>query len=567
MAIFGSSSARGALVLQPIAGVRGGDLVYDLAAGLTLAAIAVPEQMATARLGGFTPQVGFLAFAAAAVGFAVFGTSRRLSAGGDSTITPIFAASLALLAAAGSPQYAALAAALALMVGAMVMAAGYLKLGWVANFLSKPVTTGFLAGVAVHIAVSQAPGVLGLPEESGDVFHRIIAMSAAVAHASLLSVVLGLGVLGAMVAAEAISARIPGALLALAAATAATALLGLDRHGVATLGAVPLGALRIALPSLRLDALPSLGGLAFIITLVILMQTAATARAFPDGEADPNVDQDYIGLGAGSILAGLVGAYPVNASPPRTAIVASAGGRSGLSSLIAAAVVMGLAAFGGGLLGHVPAAALGGVLLFIASKIFRVGEFADVLKRSPAEFGLAALTTGLIIVLPIQSGVAVGVFVSLIHGVFTITRARPILFERVAGTTVWWPATPSGRGVAAEALESVVVVGFQAPLSFLNAYDFHRGVLAEMAAAKARARLIVLEASSIVEIDFTAAGLLCDVIARAHAQGMDFAVARLESLRAADAFKRFGVLDRLGADRLFTTVDEAVRTLAPQAQP
>jgi MFS superfamily sulfate permease-like transporter len=313
--------------------------------------------------------------------------------------------------------------------------------------------------------------------------------------------------------------------------------------------------------------LPSLGGLAFIITLVILMQTAATARAFPDGEADPNVDQDYIGLGAGSILAGLVGAYPVNASPPRTAIVASAGGRSGLSSLIAAAVVMGLAAFGGGLLGHVPVAALGGVLLFIASKIFRVGEFADVLKRSPAEFGLAALTTGLIIVLPIQSGVAVGVFVSLIHGVFTITRARPILFERVAGTTVWWPATPSGRGVAAEALESVVVVGFQAPLSFLNAYDFHRGVLAEMAAAKARARLIVLEASSIVEIDFTAAGLLCDVIARAHAQGMDFAVARLESLRAADAFKRFGVLDRLGADRLFTTVDEAVRTLAPQAQP
>src|SRR5579864_5707711 len=150
-------------LFRPLRGASFGGLGADLAAGLTLAAIAIPEQMATARLGGFAPQLGLFAFVAATLAFAAFGASRVLSAGADSTITPIFAGTLAALAAMGTPHYAALAAALALMVGAMVALAGLFRLGWVADLLSRPVITGFLAGIALHIAISQAPVILGLP--------------------------------------------------------------------------------------------------------------------------------------------------------------------------------------------------------------------------------------------------------------------------------------------------------------------------------------------------------------------------------------------------------------------
>ena len=151
------------LPLRALSGWTAKDLNGDLAAGITLAAIAIPEQMATARLGGFQPQIGFFAFVAGSVAFALFGANRHLSVGADSTITPLFAGGLALIATSGSPHYLALAAMLALMVGLLVALSGIFRLGWIADLLSVPVTTGFLAGISVHIIVSQLPGLLGLP--------------------------------------------------------------------------------------------------------------------------------------------------------------------------------------------------------------------------------------------------------------------------------------------------------------------------------------------------------------------------------------------------------------------
>ena len=160
-------------LFRSLASYRASFLPGDLIAGLTLAAIAIPEQMATARLGGFSPQLGFFAFMAGSLGFAMFGANRFLSCGADSTITPIFAGGLALLATAGSPDYQALAIALALMVGVLLMASGIFRLGGIANLLSIPVTVGFLAGISVHIVVSQLPGVLGLPNPTGSTLERI----------------------------------------------------------------------------------------------------------------------------------------------------------------------------------------------------------------------------------------------------------------------------------------------------------------------------------------------------------------------------------------------------------
>jgi MFS superfamily sulfate permease-like transporter len=263
------------------------------------------------------------------------------------------------------------------------------------------------------------------------------------------------------------------------------------------------------------------------------------------------------------MLAGLFGAFPVNASPPRTAIVCETGGRSQYAGLVAALAVLLLAAFGAGLLAYVPAAALAGILLFVAQRIFHAATFAELMRRSPSEFGLALLTLLLMMVLPIQTGVTLGIGVSLIHGVFTTTRARPILFEPVADSTVWWPAPKADLHTLIP--EPVLVMGFQAPLSFLNAYDFRRGILDAVERHAGKTRLFVLEASSIVEIDFTASKVLLDVIARTRAAGMDFAVARMESVRAQTAFDRFGVTAVLGQDHIFQSVDAAVRRLGPSA--
>src|SRR3954470_2064482 len=404
----------------------------DLMAGLTLAAIAIPEQMATARLGGFAPQIGFFAFMAGSLGFAMLGRNRFLSCGADSTITPIFAGGLAALAAAGSPEYQGLAIALALMVGAMMLAGGAFKLGGIANLLSLPVTVGFLAGISVHIIVSQLPGVLGLPAPHGPTLQRIAMLARHVTEANVYTAAIGFGVLAVVALSERISARIPGALIALVAATLFTMAGGLEARGVDVVGAVsgtwPTPSLPIVAPEQWAKLIP----LSFLIAIVVMVQTAATTRSFlsdPDQPAD--VDRDFLGAGAGSLLAGLFGAFPVNASPPRTGIVCETGGHSQLSGLFAAAIILALLAFGATLLQHVPNAALGGVLLFVALRIIRVRQIVAIYRQSIGEFFLVVATAAAIIVLPIEQGVAVGIALSLLHGIWTTTRARLVPFERV----------------------------------------------------------------------------------------------------------------------------------------
>jgi len=534
-------------------------LTHDLFAGLTLAAIAIPEQMATARLGGFSPQIGFFAFLAGSLAFAAFGSNRFLSCGADSTITPIFAGGLAVLAASGTPEYQLLAAALALMVGLLLLAAGIFRLGWIADLLSVPVTTGFLAGISVHILISQLPGILGLPSPEGPMLQKLATLLAHLNGTNPFTLVIGFGVLAIIALCERINARIPGALIGLALAGGAVVLFGLEGRGVSVLGAVSATLPALGVPEITAGQLTNLFSLSLIISVVVMVQTAATTRSFPsDPDEPPDVNRDFVGVGAGSILAGLIGAFPVNASPPRTAVVCETGGRSQLAGLAAAAIVIALLAFGAALLSRIPNAALGGVLLFVALRIVRVSQIVAIYRQSLGEFLLIVVTAAAIIVLPIEQGVGLGIAFSLLHGLWSTTRARVILFERVPGTSIWWPASPHLPG---EREPGVIVAGFQAPLTFLNAYDFRRDILDAMQSQAQAARLLVLEATGIVEIDFTAAQILADLIRKCHADGVDFAIARLESIRAQAAIARFGIDALLGPDHTFRSVEEAIRAL------
>jgi sulfate permease, SulP family len=550
------------IAFRSFAGWRIADLGPDLAAGLTLAAIAIPEQMATARLGGFSPVTGFIVFIAGSLAFAALGSSRVLSAGADSTITPIFAGAIAASVAAGSPGYFSLAILLAIMTGIVVMAAGIFRLGWIANLLSIPVMTGFLAGIAVHIAVSQLPTLLGLPVAQGSLLPNLAAILEELGATNFDSLALGAGVFAIIYAAEKIDTRIPGALIALVAATLITIGLDLERHGVGTIGTVAGGWPGFAIAMPNVADVERLVPLSLIIAVVVMVQTAATARAFSIDNGQPDVSRDFMGVGAGGILSGFAGGFAVNASPPRTGAVTETGGRSQLTGLTAAAIIAALLLFGTGLLAHIPTAALAGVLFFVAQRIVRVSVFATLWRQSSREFLLVVATTAAIVVLPIQTGVGLGIALSVLHGLWTIGLTQPIEFEHLPGTTIWWPPNPKLVG---EKFPQVMVLAFQAPLAFFNADIFERGTM-RLIESRAPIELFVLEASSIVHIDFTAAQVLKRIYSYCRDHHIRFAVARLESERAQAAFGRFGLRDLIGDDHIFHSVHDAVVTLAPTSQ-
>ena len=295
--------------------------------------------MATARLGHFTPLYGFFAFLGGSLAFAVFGSNRFLSCGADSTITPIFAGGLVLWPRcpdyAGSPDYVQmLAIALALLVGLFLIIGGVCRLGWVADLLSVPVTAGFLVGISAHILISQLPAILGLPAPDSKLpmLARLGTLLPQLGDANPFTLAIGLGVLIVIATSERINPRIPGALIGLVAASAAVVLMGLEHRGVSVLGVISVGLPKLTVPDVAIGQWIRLVPLGLIISIVVMVQTAATTRSFPsDAGQPPDVNRDFIGVGAGSILAGLFGAFPVDASPPRTGIVCETGGRSQLA--------------------------------------------------------------------------------------------------------------------------------------------------------------------------------------------------------------------------------------------
>jgi MFS superfamily sulfate permease-like transporter len=552
-------------VFRSLNGYRLEFLTRDLFAGLTLAAIAIPEQMATAQLGGFTPQIGFFAFLAGSLSFAVFGANRFLSCGADSTITPIFAGGLTALAASGTAEYGVLAGALALLVGLLLLGAGVFRLGWIADLLSIPVTTGFLAGISVHIVISQLPDILGFAVPGTALLQSMAVIAGHLNQTNLWTLAIGLGVLAITAGSERVSARIPGALIGLALAGVAVVSLRLESRGVPVLGIISVAPPALAIPEISAGHLTGLVSLSLIIAVIVMVQTAATTRSFPSApDEPPDVNRDFVGVGVGSLLSALVGAFPVDASPPRTAVVSETGGRSQLAGLAAVAIVIALLAFGTALLTRIPNAALAGVLLFVALRIIRFKQIVAIYRQSLGEFLLIVATAAAIIVLPIAQGVGIGIALSLLHGIWSTTRTRVVVYERVPGTSIWWPLSPTMPG---EREPGIIVAGFQAPLSFLNAYDFRRDILDALQSSPQKARLMILEATGIVEIDFTSAQVLRDLIRKCHADGVDFAIARLESIRAQQAMARFGINELLGPDREFQSVEEAVRALGKQASP
>jgi len=542
-------------LMRSLRGYRREWLATDVLAAVTLLAIAVPEQLATSRLAGMPPVTGFYAFVAGTVLFALLGSNPRMSVGADSTIAPLFAVGIAHFAASGTPQYQDYVGILAVLVGALVALVWLARLGWISELLSAPIIAGFLAGIAVIIIVHQLPDLLGVHSGGGSTIHRVSTVISHLDQASVPTLVIGLAVFGLVLGAERIDGRLPGALVGLVSATILVAITNLNHHGVEALGAFAHGAPRLGLRDVSWNTIQKLAPLAGVVALVVVTQSAATTRAFATEEPSPSdVGYDFLAVGAGNVTAGLIGAFPVNASPARTAAVTASRGRTQLAGLLAA---VGMAAVvpAAGLLRDVPLAALAGVLLFVATRIFHLGELRAIARFDRFELALAMITLLAVALIGVVQGIGVAVLLAILDR--TRLTARPSLhvLGRIPGTTSWAPISAPERPAE---VPGVLVVLFAAPLWYANATHFRAGL--DRLRRQARApRLVVLDALGMYDVDFTGARALGKALDELRQDGIAFAVAR-----AGDHLKqnlaRAGLLDRIGADHFHASVDEAVRT-------
>jgi SulP family sulfate permease len=550
-------------LLPTLHGYQGSWLVPDLTAGLTLVAIAIPEQIATAHLASMPAVAGLYAFVAGSVLFALLGRHPQMSVGADSTIAPVFAAGVVVIATTRTSAYPHLVNMTALLVGALLVVAGLLRLGWVADFFPLPVVTGVLAGIGVDILVHQLPTVLGLPGGGTTTIGRIRAVIDQIGKVNGWALGIAAAVLCIVVIAERVDGRIPGALLGVIGATAVVGLAGLPSRGVKVVGTVQAGVPRFGWPSASLHQVGSLMAMAVTVAFLCVVQTSATSRLGPSGAADrpEHLNMDLAAVGAGSLLAGFAGSFAVDASPPRTAVVGSAGGRSQVSGLVAVLAIVAVLAFATSLLKNLPEAALGAILVFVASRLFHLGEFRRVLSFSWFEFALMLLTVVVVVLVGVEQGVVAAALIALAQR--TRLAARPVdaVLGREPGTD-HWIQTDIGRPT--EQVAGVLVYLLFAPLWYANVARVTERIRRAVAAASP-VQLLVLDANGMSDVDYTGAKTLGEMVNDLHQAGTVVAVARASHLVHHD-LRHAGVLALVGPQRFFPSVEEAVSALARAGQ-
>jgi SulP family sulfate permease len=540
-------------------GYRASWLGADLLGGLTLIAVAVPGQMATARLANLPAVAGLYAFVAGSVVYAAFGTNRHLSVGADSTIAPLLATGVASVAAAGTAGYGTVMAFTALLVGALLVTVGLCRLGWISEFLSTPVITGLLAGIAVEIVVRQIPVILGVGNGGTSTVGDIRQVGGHLSHVNGWSAGVAVAVLAIIAVTQRVSHRLPGTLLALIAAIVAVHALGLaSHHGVAILGTVHGGLPHVRLPSVSWSQLRRLPGLVLTVAFVCIAQTAATVRTpGADGGAANDINRDLIGIGAGSVAAGLIGAFPVDASPPNTTIATASGTRSQLANIVAALVVLAVALVATAPLASLPRAMLAAMLVFIASKLFRAGELRTIFRFDRVEFALAAAALLVVAAVGIEQGVALAMILSLADRTWRSARPRDAILGRAPGTDHW---IPTDVGLPTEPAAGILVYLVYAPLWYGNADYLRSRVRNLVDAASGPVRAVILDAAGISDIDYTGLQALRALTAELAQRGVTIGIARTSHLVHHD-LKHGEILKQLGPGHLFASVDEAVSAL------
>ena len=534
----------------------------DLLAGVTFGAVTMPGQLATAHLAGMPPITGLYGFVVATVVAAAISTNRHLAMGVDSTVAPILAVGLTTLGAvAETSRYIGLALVTTFLVGIFTLIIGVGRLGWVGDFLSRPVMIGFFGGIAVIIIVHQLPGILGVEEGHGRMLDRIIQLGSQVWEAHVPTLILGLTSLGLLLVIARISRRTPGALIVLVLATLAMPLFHLRDSGVDELGPLERGLPSIELPPFSLDSIEAVLTTALVIAIFCLAQTAATTRSAANlGGFETDINADFRALGVANAMSSLVGSFTINASPPSTTIIAESRGRSQLASLIASAIAV-VVLFFSQLIEHLPMATLSAVLIYIAIKIFRVDQMRATARYSWRAFALMLLALFGTVVLGIVYGVLFAVVVSFVYQASRSARPELLRLGRSAKGT--WLPLDDRRAVAVPGIAAFALNG---PLWFGNANWFRMQLIGVLPGDdedngdgpnEDRPELLVLDARRIDDVDFTGFEALSDVAEIAALRDIPFLVV-VQKGRTQRAFKGGGFSELLGRSRFFDTIPLAI---------
>ena len=530
------------------------DFPHDLVAGLSVAAVALPVGVAYAQLAGFSPAVGLYSSILPLVAYAIFGTSRQLIVGPDAATCALVASAVAPLAGGDQELYLSLSVSLAFLAGVLCVGARFLKLGALADFLSKPILVGFLNGIALSIILGQIGKVFGFPIESGGIVPRLLEFLSKLAQTHLLTLVIGLGTFVVLFLSPKLLRRMPAALIAMALAALVTRAFGLEMRGVGTIGPVPAGLPPLRFPSFSPDLLPQLVEDAAGLALVSFSSMMLTSRSFAArNRYDVDTDQEFAALGAANIASALSQGFAVSGADSRTAMADATGGRTQVTGLVAAATVALVLLFFTVPLQYVPVAALGAVLVKAAFSLVDITALRQLFRIDRREFALSLLATLGVVAVGAVQAILVAVVLATLR--FVQLTSRPSI--EILGVSGNLPGFHSiERHPEARTIPGLCLFRFNGPVVFFNANYFKRAALAA-AGNTAGLKWFVLDLLPVSMIDATGLYAIEEVSKTLRASGIKWVAAGRQT-----QWREWAEQRRLNIDwkevLIFTSMEEAV---------
>ncbi len=538
-------------ILPSLRGYKRAWLGPDLIAGITLAAVAIPECMGYTKIAGTPVVTGLYTILLPIAAFALLGSSRHLVVGADSATAAILFSGLSALAAPYSPSWLVLTSAAALVTALLLVMSNLLRLGFLADFLSRTVLIGFLSGVGVSLVAAQLPDMLGLPSGNGFAAH----VGAVVRHAAdahLLTVAMAIGVVVLIVALEWLVPAMPASLFAVAVAIAITWVFRLDTRGIAVIGLVQPGLPGLSVPHVTAHQLAAILPTCASMFLVILAQSAATSRSFAqkyDEQLDEN--RDLLALAAANALAGLSRTFVVNGSPTKTAIADGAGSRTQLAQVMTAVVVLVVLLVATPLIEHLPVAALASLVFLIGMKLVDVKSLRDVFRFRRTTFVVAIATLAAVVWLGVERGIFVAIALSVLDHLQQEFHPRDVIL------TLWHDGVKAER--ASPGLETqpgLVTYRFEAPLFFANSDYFAQRARNIVRSTPHPVRWFVLDMVSTTDIDYTGGLTLASTIKRLQQQNVTVAIASADDVL--QQLTRTGILEMVGPTYRFVSARDAI---------
>ncbi|HYA86708.1 MAG TPA: SulP family inorganic anion transporter [Nitrospirota bacterium] len=543
-------------VFQGIFPIKGSRMLTDIIAGLTLAALAIPEVMGYTKISGTPVITGLYTILIPMTLFALFGSSRHLVVGADSATAAILSGALAGIAVSGSAEWLALAEVLAFLSAGFLIIARIIRLGFLADFLSRTVLIGFLSGVGVQVSLGEISSMLGLPGGGHDPFHKIINDLHQVEQTSFYSLGVSVAVLAIIIGAKKISKKIPGALIAVTAAIVANSVFNFEAHGAHVLGAVPSGLPEIGLPDVHWDngLILKLLPTAFAMFVVILAQSAATSRVYATRYSERfSENVDLVGLGLANIGAALSGTFVVNGSPTKTQMVDSAGGRSQLAQITTSVIVLLVLLFLTGPLASMPIAALSAVVFLIGVELIDVNGMRKIWVQRRPEFWVALITAIAVVCVGVEQGILLAMVLSLIEHVRRSYRCKNAVLapDEIGGWRSLPVSTPE------QIRPGLLVYRFSHTMYYANAEQLSREVIELANGAQPPLVWLCIEASAIADVDFTAASTLRDIHSTLKKQGIRIVFSEMIDLVKAELDK-YELTKLFGKDAFYETINAVV---------